>query len=402
MTLSTVLLATLLCAAPEVSQAETLHYQIRSAGIPAQQLGRMLEQLYLDLTRFFGAAPRGRLELELYADAAQFKAALQDDGQPFLGGGGYYALGRRKAYLYVQPSEHFTRQLVLHEATHQFHFQVVAPRMHSGSGWYKEGLAEYFGMHTWDGKTLRTGVVPAISLEDYPAQALRLFDALAPELEAVIAGDKTTERPLYWALVHFIANRHPRQFAALRRQLHRAAAPAVAWRQCFGPLTPRFKSELRQWIAEHQQPWKSVWNVWQDRGNALDGESTTNGLAVLKNTPQSLTAEMDLLKGSLRAGLVFGYQSPDDFSALQIVADQQARIVRRAGGKWQRIKTYPAPAATNGRHIVSVNCSDDVAILTVNGEELERLSAKGQVGLHVENCTVRFHVATAPRSTPAP
>ena len=32
-------------------------------------------------------------------------------------GGGYYSEERRKAYVYIQPSEYYTRQLVLHEAT---------------------------------------------------------------------------------------------------------------------------------------------------------------------------------------------------------------------------------------------------------------------------------------------
>lgn len=399
---ATLLLATLVCTAPAVSEAQTLRYQVRSAGLPAEELGRMLEQLYLDLAHFLGAAPRGRQELELYADLARYQEALHDDHEPFLGGGGYYAIARRKAYLYVQPSEYYTRQLVLHEATHQFHLQTVESRMHSGCGWYKEGLAEYFGMHTWDGKTLRTGTVPAISLEDYPAQALRQFDELAPELEALIAGDKAAERPLDWALVHFIINRYPRQFAALRRQLHRGAAPAAAWRQCFGPLTPQFKSELRQWIVDHQQPWKSVWNAWQDRGNALEGQSATTGLAVLKNTPPRLTAEMDLLRGPLRAGLVFGYRSPDDFFVIQMCPDQKARIVRRADGRWQGLESYPAPPAPGGRNTLSVACSADGVILTVNGLEITRLPSQGQVGLNVDNCTVRFRIATAPQSTRTP
>jgi hypothetical protein len=48
-----------------------------------------------------------------------------------------------------------TIHVLLHEARHQFDSEV------SGAvnvpGWYWEGIAEYFGTHSWDGKTLKMG-----------------------------------------------------------------------------------------------------------------------------------------------------------------------------------------------------------------------------------------------------
>lgn len=400
--ISRMLLAAVLGAGPNVTEVQTEHYRVRSANIPAEQLGRMLEQLHADLTRFFGRAPEGRLEVELYANAEQYKQAIIADRQPFIGGGGYYAPSRRKAYLFVQPSQHFTRHLILHEATHQFHFIIAGPIGVLKSGWYVEGLAEYFGMHTWDGKKLRTGVVPAVTLEDYPAQALRLFDQLGPDLEAVIAGSKGGDRPLYWAMVHFAMHRYPRQLGALSLKLDRGEDALTAWRECLGPVTPEFKQRLRDWIEHHQQPWRDVWVAWQDCGESIEGKSSVTALAVLKNKPADLAAEMELVGGSLRAGLVFGFQSPADFSMVQVFAHRQAWIVRRANNQWQGVEPHPVPPAANGRNSVRLKQDGDSVTLWVNGQQIKRLPSKGQVGLNVDGCAVRFRVATKPKAVSAP
>lgn len=49
-----------------------------------------------------------------------------------------------------------TRQIILHEGRHQFDL-LVARKLWQMPAWYKEGTAEYWAMHEWDGKTLKMG-----------------------------------------------------------------------------------------------------------------------------------------------------------------------------------------------------------------------------------------------------
>jgi hypothetical protein len=254
-----------------------------------------------------------------------------------------------------------------------------------------EGLAEYFGMHNWDGQMLESGVVPAISLEDYPAKALEQFDEAERDLEAILCGRRECQRPLAWALVHFLAHRYPRQFAALSLALDDDRDPLAAWKQIFGRAPADLAAELRRWIADHAQPWSSVWNSWQQTGRSIEGRSDVVALAVLKQTPQRLEAEMDLLDGNLKAGLTFGYHSPKDFFMLVVFAKGWAWVVHHDGSTWKTLLSQAVPVA-NGCTSVALDRSDGKVVLRVNGEKLTTLTAEGQVGLNVDHCRVRFHV----------
>lgn len=53
----------------------------------------------------------------------------------------------REFWLYAQPSEYYTRHLLLHEGTHVFMVSFLGS---CGPGWYMEGTAELFGTHRFD------------------------------------------------------------------------------------------------------------------------------------------------------------------------------------------------------------------------------------------------------------
>lgn len=60
-----------------------------------------------------------------------------------------------------------TRRVLLHEARHQFDM-LVAQNLFNMPAWYKEGTAEYWSMHEWDGKTLKLGqLVPDVNYSLY-------------------------------------------------------------------------------------------------------------------------------------------------------------------------------------------------------------------------------------------
>ena len=159
-------LATMILRAPchaddaAVSTHRTEHYELHVDGsLDAVELGRLLERLHAKLTTYFDAAPAGRLRIEILRDETQFKQALADSGEPHEDFGGYYSPAAKTAWLFVQPSAYFTRHLLLHEATHQFHFLIATGNHAPAAEWYREGLADYMGLHTWDGKQLRVGRV---------------------------------------------------------------------------------------------------------------------------------------------------------------------------------------------------------------------------------------------------
>ncbi|MBI2898878.1 MAG: DUF1570 domain-containing protein [Planctomycetes bacterium] len=370
-------------------ETKTPHYDLRVEKIDAADAGRMLEELHAQLTKHFGSAPAERLKVEVYGTRDGWSAALRRDKQPIPeGAGGYYSPGTKKAYLYVQPTEYFTRQLLLHEATHQFHYLAATGNRDPAAPWYTEGLAEYFGMHNWDGRTLRTGVVPAVTLEDYPEKAAQNLGRIGWNLGGMIEGKLPADRPEAWALIHYLIHNHPKPFAALSKSLDCGAKGRDAWKSVFGNAD--VAEPLRAWLEKNAQPWRIVWIGWQERGDVIEGAAGTNGAAVLKRSGPSLKAELELRSGELKAGLIFGYRSPDDFAIAQFVGSARVRIVRRSGGGWRILAEKEVPPRE--RPELHLAHADGRVRVTANGEEIGEFEATGDFGLNVDACRVAFRI----------
>ncbi|MBI3098782.1 MAG: DUF1570 domain-containing protein [Planctomycetes bacterium] len=388
----TAFLLALLGATARADDLQTAHYDLHVEDIDATETGAMLEELHATLSGYFGRAPEGRLPLAVYSTRERWHDALRADGQITPEAGGYYAPDTRKAYLFVQPSAYFTRQLILHEATHQFHYLAATGNKTPGADWYTEGLAEYFGMHRWDGSKLETGVVPAITLEDYPAKALEHFDALKCNLEGMIAGTVKADRPEAWALVHFLQHTRSDKFRRLARELDPGKPPLQAWRRAFGSVPSRLVAEFRAWLLKHQQPWRIAWIEWQERGGVLEGRSETSALAVLKSAADRLEVGMDDPGPETKAGIVFGFQSTDEFHVVQLMAGDRGRVVRRSAGKWEILATTDIPP-TDGPNGIAIRIKDKTARAEINGKDLGAYEAPGQLGLDVESGRMEFRVA---------
>lgn len=381
----------------------TEHYDLYVEGLDTDECGRLLEALHAQLAAHFGSAPKGRLAVCVYETKLRWQQALAQDRQPVPAtGGGYYSPGTRKAYLFIQPSDYFTRQLVLHEAAHQFHWLVATGNRALKAAWFTEGLVDHFAMHDWDGRVLRCGIVPAITLEDYPAAALRQLDEAGP-LEDVVSGKYPSPRPLAWALVSFLMEHDSQAYRRLQDRLNDHAAPLEAWGAVYGDKAPT-AADLTKWLAAHQQPWKIVWISWQQQGKWLSAESTTNALALLKQPADSLQATVEPVAGPLKAGLVFGWKDDRNFWLLQATDRGGWRIVQRIDGAWKIVKQSPGgrspPAtATSGpaqrrlalRHVAGgmVLSVDGADVMTVN-------IPAGAVGLNADGCAARFDVVAGP------
>lgn len=376
-------------AGPSAADIRTEHYDLHIEGLDAADTARMLEQLYGQLSTYFGSAPTGRLSLAVYATKERWEAALRADQQYVPpNSGGYYAPYTKKAYLWIQPSVFSTRHLVLHEATHQFHYLTATANHPPSAEWYIEGLAEYFGLHNWDGQRLQTGVIPSITLEDYPSAAMKNFQATGSDLTKMLAH---ADRPEAWALVHFLLNNHADQFRSLAAKLDKGQDAAESWRQVFGDDTSRLTGEFSQWIKGHAQPWQIVWIPWQQRGDAIVADPATSALAVLKETPKTLTVELERQTAAGIAGLVFGYRSDKDFQVFQMLPGRKVRTIRRANGAWSVTSTVDLPPSS-GPETLSVTQEGSSTSLWANGQKIATVAAAGQVGLNVERGPALFRI----------
>jgi hypothetical protein len=292
----------------------------------------------------------------------------------------------------VQPSEYFTRQLILHEATHQFHYLAATGNQDPSARWYIEGLAEYFGMHNWDGAHLKTGVIPTVTLEDYPAKALKNLDDLNQNLEGMISGTIASDRPEAWALVRFLREIEPKKSRALFDSLDLKVSPLPAWQKVFGKVTAKLVQRFRAWLVAHPQPWKVVWVSWQERGEFLEGKAQVNAIALLKLGPSKLEVTIESREESAKAGVVFGYRSNEDFYLCQFVGSGQLRVTRRREGRWEVLHSSDSSTGST----ISLSQTDSQVLLSVNGVEIAWYDIIGEVGLNVEGGRALFRVNPTP------
>lgn len=368
----------------------TEHYDLYVEGdLDPVETGAMLEALHAKLTSFFGHAPEGPLRIEIYETQDRFLGALHRDRQPYESGGGLYGPTFEKVWLSIQPTRAYTRQLILHEATHQFHFLVATGNEFPSALWYTEGLAEFMGMANWDGHTLEVGVIPAITLEDYPARARDAFDEIRWDLEAALEDRVSTGQAGSWALVHFLANYDERRFRDLGRRLERRHDPGEAFRSVYGEVTPSLVTDFRTWLVQNRQPWKWRWNSWQQRGDWIEGDSDVVAVSTLKETPRKLEVELQPVSGYLKGGLVFGYREADDFYTMTLWDDRSIRVVRRLGDEWRSIETVEIDQPP-GRDVLAVEQTLEGVRLSANGKLVTVVDASGLVGLTVDGCKARF------------
>jgi len=184
-------------------------------------LPNLADQLYPELENYFGPLPP-----DLEGRPYQMTAFLMSDAQRFVDAG-LLSAGRiqphegwyrgNEFWWNQQPSEYYTRHLLLHEATHCY--MHVMPSVDCPP-WYVEGMAEWFGTHQMDetGK-LRIGVLPE-SPDNYLGWArisVIQEEVAAGRLQDIDQILKYTfndfqKLPAYawsWALCHYL-NAHPR------------------------------------------------------------------------------------------------------------------------------------------------------------------------------------------------
>src|SRR6266480_2402712 len=103
-------------------EIHTRHYDLYTEFPNGAEQGQMLDQLYDQLTKFFGAAPDGPLRAKAFASKASCLNGIKADGVNSKSQYGCYLSDSRTFYVYpLTPLRHEMENGILHEATHQFH-----------------------------------------------------------------------------------------------------------------------------------------------------------------------------------------------------------------------------------------------------------------------------------------
>jgi hypothetical protein len=161
----------------------------------------------------------------------------------------------REFWLYAQPSDYYTRHLMLHEGTHVFMTTFLGG---CGPGWYMEGTAELFGTHQYNAryKQLALRTMPA-DRESVPMwgriKLIRLQNEMQMmPLAAVLELDNRRQMgdDLYawcWAAAKFLDS-HPRYRGRFRKLKNHVTSPG---------FNDRFRQTYRGEWAEMQAEWQA-------------------------------------------------------------------------------------------------------------------------------------------------
>lgn len=202
-------------AAPEWHDVLTLEWQIRSELKPAEtlELARMIEQAVRDW-RDDGETPRDvkapvTLRMVILKDHMAYVQMIKDDIETF-----DPELAKSHGFFDGQvcwgsffKDWYRTRRILLHEGRHQYDLLVAKTFFHMPA-WYREGTAEYWSVHEWDGKTLKMGVLNAASNEHlhFLQRIIKRKKLKGAEATLKQAGEPAIEAEFYqqsWAFVFF-------------------------------------------------------------------------------------------------------------------------------------------------------------------------------------------------------
>ncbi|MGE0192740.1 MAG: hypothetical protein AB7T63_11955 [Planctomycetota bacterium] len=361
---------------------------------------QVLEALWPQLVAFFGAEPSlgkdDRLSVRFLAHRADWVRRMEDDGVAAPGdAGGYYSPATRRVYLFRQPTRYNSRQLLLHEAMHQFHFLARTHNTMPKDAWYVEGLVEHLSRHYWDGETLTLGVVPFCSLADYPAQALETMGQADYDLAAMVASRRPSTRAEQWALVRYLLTgddgRHAKKFRQLARKLDAGQAAASVFPKLFGP-PQRLLPKLRAWLATQQEPFVPIWNEWA--GVAKDGVEGVAGVTSACRAREDVThvaASLEIPEGPFKGGLLMAYEDNESYTVALLDDRGGYAVNRRVAGTWKRLGAGTLPARESGPWRLQATRGEGGVTLTANGTVLGTYDVPGtKMGVCLENCALRF------------
>lgn len=359
----------------------------------------VLEACWPLFESFFGCAPKlkkgEKLDVFFLTTREGWQAKMKEDGVAVpAGAGGYYNPGNKTVYLWKQPTLYTTRQLLIHEAMHQFHYLACCNNVGPKDEWYIEGIVEHFSRHYWDGKELTPGVIPFCSLEDYPRLALELFRRDDYDLPGMVSSARESTRAEQWALVRYLMlgdeGKYAKNWAKLCKKLDGGQSAKNTFKSTIGD-PKKLLPQIRKWLETQQEPFVPVWNEWQGQGpNAVVGTSTVTSACRTRLDATEISATFAAPEAAWKGGLLV-FESGDDYTVALLNNSGGFSINRRANDAWTVLKAGQAPAAQGGKYALKAVREGEEVTFSANGTELARLPVKGgKLGVCLEDCTLRF------------
>ncbi|MHC4469422.1 MAG: hypothetical protein ACYTDY_05805 [Planctomycetota bacterium] len=398
------LLLALAAAAPPTVVHETARYRIEAEAAPAEarEMGLVLEAAWAEWAAYFGKEPRlekdEKLRVVFCATKASFDARLRRDGVKPPKAGGYYSPGRRTAYLWRQPTGPFTRMLLLHECTHQFHYLARTGNRGLPAKWYVEGLAEYLSRHHWDGEKVTLGVVPVVTLEDYPAAARKALQTNEVDLRDVVEGKKF-HRPVSFALLRYLSSadggKHRKRFDKVAAKLDRGVKSSALLFKTFGSPAA-LRERLLAFLEEEQEPFSQIFNSWEGTGpRGLHGFAPGAIVSAcrVKGPAKRLEARLEIpAEGRWIGGMLLHHEGKDDYTVALIHNGKRIRVDRRRNGKWEILVSVPCPKPSKpGSYALEAVRSKDGVRMRVEGVDVGPFALPGSaLGLALMGSDLKF------------
>ena len=315
-------------------QLETQHFLVIAEPTPYPQpvsltdwdaiLRQYIDQLDVKLATWFGGqtlwasqpTPGQKPILLICANKTSYLQRLGEYGianpATVSGSGGYYHPDANIILIWRQPTDYYSRHVVLHEVAHWYCLQLLGTRYGKMPLWFCEGLADYAAFHTWDGQSLQAMQLPRVSLENYPARLDALLKQLAhDDANEILSGEIAPENvwrcfewlqtnrstdfanapyneyALAWGLVAFLMDCFPQEMTWFFGALQQNDMPD-SWQSAFDHAERPTWQQFVDWSVAQQLLWHWVWNHWEDTGTHLLGMSDSIALIVQSPTSRSL------------------------------------------------------------------------------------------------------------------
>ncbi len=375
------------------------HYRLQTDidAATAREYLRVIETAWPQLEEFFGAEPRlkkgDRLDVCYLATQQEWQTRMQDDGVTVpSGAGGYYWPGNKTVYLWKQPTLYNSRQLLLHECMHQFHYLSRCGNVSPKDTWYVEGIVESLSRHYWDGDKLTLGVIPFCSLANYSKAALERMQASDYDLAGMIDGDRASQRQEQWALTRWLLEEGgDRQWQILRKKLDGGQTARKVFRRLYGDPA-KLLPKIVEWLRTKQEPFVPVWNEWQGQGaHAVIGTSNVTSACRAREDATELSATLHVPRGNWKGGLLVGFTDANSYAVALLNSEGGFSINQRVGDNWKVLERGAAPPAEDGLYRLKAARDGGKITLTANDTELGRFELEGhKLGVCLDNCTLRF------------
>lgn len=408
-----------------MSHMRTRHYQIAMQGnaIAPGELAVTLEPLYAQLKAFFGTEPHQAEPLRLmifesYRDYAKFIRSVAAAGDGNLDGPnqgrepveptGTYLQWTRTAVVVGGLGPCRTRDSIIRQCFAQFLYLAKDLNFAPSSDYYTSGLAQYFALHSWDGRWARFATIPDVYWFDVPAEAKVMFDqppykhslrALATSSTKVSRLPQDGVRACGWGLVSFLLDKCPKEFGIWSDAIEHMVDPVTAWDKAFSSASDRALSDnYAEWLAKHQMLWCGLSGDWQNTDpHTFEGYETPGfpfwvAACATASPCTQITAQAELGQ-SASPGVVICCRASDEFTTVCVSPTGEVWLTRRFKLTWYARKLVGRINPPGlGKITLSAKWADNNVSVSVNGKTVYTQTdpLKGGLGIAVSDGGVTF------------